>query len=496
MIIRRILEKIEYIDFKGDENIEIDDITYDSRKTDENTMFSAIKGFEKDGHGYIKDACQNDCKVVLCENIPEQGRGCSYILVEDTRKTMSDISYLLHKPDEGLNLIGVTGTNGKTSTTYILKNIYDSNTIKSGIIGTMGAIIGEKKEKLNNTTPESPDLHRLMNKMKAEDIKNCFMEVSSHSTELYRVENLRFKCGIFTNLTKDHLVFHKNMENYYQAKKKFFYNCSLSIVNIDDEYGMRLYNELKVEGINVKGFSLEYDCDYKISNCKIGKDESRFHLLFDGQEHEVRINTPGMFNVYNYTGALIAAMEQGIDIVDIIDSYKNYSGVIGRFEFLPTKLECSIILDFAHTPDGLEKVMETVNQFATGRKIVMFGAGGGRDVSRRSLMGEVAGKYCDFVMITADNPRYEDPVSICKEIAEGVSRYHDNYMIIVDREKAIDYLIKNYEKDDVILLAGKSTEPYQVVEDNKVPHFERELAMKSIESTEKLLNERIIDNDN
>jgi UDP-N-acetylmuramoyl-L-alanyl-D-glutamate--2,6-diaminopimelate ligase len=489
MLIKRILEKIEYSDFKGDENIEIRDITYDSRKAGENTIFTAIEGFERDGHEYINDACNNGCKVVVCQDIYKEKNDCSYIRVEDTRKTMSDISYLLQKPDEELNLIGVTGTNGKTSTTYILKNIYDYKNIKSGIIGTMGAVIGEKKEKLNNTTPESPDLHRLMNRMKDEGIENCFMEVSSHSTELYRVKNLRFNCGIFTNLTKDHLVFHKNMENYYQAKKKFFYQCELSIINMDDEYGMRLYKELKEEGFKVKGFSMEVDCDYKISNCSITREESKFSISVDGKEFEVKINTPGKFNVYNYTGALIGALEQGIDISDIVDAYNLSAGVTGRFEFLTTDLDCSIILDFAHTPDGLEKVMETIDQFATGRKIVMFGAGGGRDRSRRALMGKVAGKYCDFVMITADNPRYENPLEICEEIAGGVREYHDNYMIIADRGEAIDYLIKNHEKDDVILLAGKSTEPYQVVEDKKVPHFERELAMKSIEAAEKLLKE-------
>ncbi|SHI74046.1 UDP-N-acetylmuramoylalanyl-D-glutamate--2,6-diaminopimelate ligase [Dethiosulfatibacter aminovorans DSM 17477] len=489
MRVKGILNNIEYCDFKGDENVDITDITYDSRKADPNTVFAAIKGFERDGHEYIKDACSNGCRVVLCQDMPEEIDECTFIRVGDTRKAMSDISYLMQRPDEGLNLIGVTGTNGKTSTTYILKKIFDHQGIMSGIIGTMGAVIGEKKVKLNNTTPESPDLHNLMNRMKDEGIENCFMEVSSHSTELYRVKNLKFKSGIFTNLTKDHLVFHKNMENYYQAKKKFFYNCELSIVNMDDEYGMRLYRELREEGINVRGFSMQEDCHYRISNCRINKDESRFLISFNGEDHEVKINTPGMFNVYNYTGALIAALEYGIDIEDIIKAYDLSSGVVGRFEFLPTKLDCTIILDFAHTPDGLEKVMETIDQFATGRKVVMFGAGGGRDIARRALMGKVAGRYCDFVMITADNPRYENIIDICNEIAGGVKEYHNNYMIIEDRGEAIDYLIKNHEKDDVILLAGKSTEPYQVVEDRKVPHFERELAMKSIESAEKQMKE-------
>jgi UDP-N-acetylmuramoyl-L-alanyl-D-glutamate--2,6-diaminopimelate ligase len=493
MLIKRILEKIEYIDFEGEENTDVTDITYDSRKTGPNTVFTAIKGFERDGHEYIKGALGKGCKVVLCQDIPEEKGDCSYIKVEDTRKTMTDISYILYGPDEGLNLIGVTGTNGKTSTTYILKNIYDYKNIKSGIIGTMGAVVGEKHVKLNNTTPESPDLHNLMKKMKDENIVNCFIEVSSHSTELFRVKNLKFKCGIFTNLTKDHLVFHKNMENYYQAKKKFFYNCDLSIVNLDDEYGNRLYGELKKEGLRVKGFSAKVASDYSISNCRINEKESKFVIEFEGQSYEVVIKAPGMFNVSNYSGALIAAVEQGFDINDVIKAYSISEGVVGRFEFLPTKLDCSIILDFAHTPDGLEKVMETINQFARGRKIVMFGAGGGRDRSRRSLMGKVAGKYCDFVMITSDNPRYEKPIDICREIAGGVTEYHNNYMIIEDRGQAIDYLIKNHERGDVILLAGKSTEPYQVVEDRKVPHFERELAMKSIKSAEKLLEEKYND---
>jgi UDP-N-acetylmuramoyl-L-alanyl-D-glutamate--2,6-diaminopimelate ligase len=310
------------------------------------------------------------------------------------------------------------------------------------------------------------------------------MEVSSHSTELYRVKNLGFKAGIFTNLTEDHLIFHETMENYYQAKKKFFYQCDYCIINIDDDYGKRMYNELKAEGFNLISYSSEADSDFFINDIVIDKRGSRFSLNSAGKAYEIEIKTPGKFNVYNYVGAMIAANLQGIDLKTCIDALESIRGVEGRFEFLETRLDCTIILDFAHTPDGLEKVMETINQFAKGRKIVLFGAGGERDKARRSLMGEVAGRYCDFVMLTSDNPINEDPKEICREIAKGVEKYHNRHMTIIDREEAVRYLIKNYEPDDTILLAGKSTEPYQMVGNKKIPYFEKTIALKAIKEME------------
>lgn len=491
MRLRELLDRFKFIEFYGDENLYVNDITYDSRKTDSHTIFSAIRGFKKDGHQFINSAFEKGCKVVLCETIPERIAGLSYIRVANVRSAMADISYELNMRDIDINLIGVTGTNGKTSITYLLKSIFESSGFPTGVIGTMGAVIGDKKISLNNTTPESPDLHNIIKKIASEGIKHCFMEVSSHATELHRVKNLAFSIGLFTNLTEDHLIFHETMENYYQAKKKFFYQCEKAIVNIDDPYGKRLYDELKQDGIKVISYSAEISTDYFIDNIEIDRTGSRFDLLTKSGKYYVNLQTPGKFNIYNYTAAIAAGVEAGLDMECCIKSLESIKGVEGRFEFVDSALDCTVILDFAHTPDGLEKVMETINQFATGRKVVLFGAQGERDIARRSLMGEVAGKYCDFVMITSDNPVYENPMNICQQIAEGIKKYHDNYMIILDREEAIDYLIENYQEKDIILLAGKSTEPYQMVEDKKIPYYEKQITIKAIRKKEQQEMERL-----
>lgn len=484
MRLRELLEKINFIEFSGDVDLVVNNITYDSRKADEYTIFSAIRGFKKDGHEFIPSAFDKGCRVVLCESVTDRIDGISYIVVKNSRSAMADISYALNMGGVDIDLIGVTGTNGKTSITYLLKNIYEFNDLSVGVIGTMGALIGDEKISLDNTTPESPDLHNILKAMAKDGIRHCFMEVSSHSTELHRVRNLKFSLGIFTNLTEDHLIFHKTMENYYQAKKKFFYQCEKSIINIDDPYGKRLFFELKQDKKNVVSYSAEEKADYFIDNIEIDRTGSRYNLHFGSEKHYVNLQTPGKFNIYNYTAAIAAGAESGLNIDHCIKALESIKGVEGRFEFVDSTLECTVILDFAHTPDGLEKVMETINQFATGRKVVLFGAQGERDIARRALMGEVAGKYCDFVMITSDNPVYEEPMNICLEIVKGIEKYHDNYMIILDREEAINYLIENYQQDDTILLAGKSTEPYQMIEDRKVPYNEKQIAINAIRKKE------------
>ncbi|MDP3387968.1 MAG: UDP-N-acetylmuramoyl-L-alanyl-D-glutamate--2,6-diaminopimelate ligase [Eubacteriales bacterium] len=484
MVVREILKIIDYLEFSGDSSLVADNITYDSRKTDSNTIFSAIKGFKKDGHQFINSAFENGCRVVLCESIPDRIEGMSYIVVQNSRSAMADISYALNMKGLDMDLVGVTGTNGKTSITYLLKSIYEFSGLSAGIIGTMGALLGDKKISLDNTTPEAPDLHNILKAMATEGIKHCFMEVSSHSTALFRVKNLKFSLGIFTNLTEDHLIFHETMENYYQAKKKFFYQCEKSIINIDDPYGKRLFGELTHDGKSVVSYSAEEKADYLIDNIEIDRTGSRFNLQIGQKKYYVNLRTPGKFNVYNYTAAIATGVEAGLNAEYCIKALEAIKGVEGRFEFVDTTLDCTVILDFAHTPDGLEKVMETINQFATGRKVVLFGAQGERDIARRALMGEVAGKFCDFVMITSDNPVYEDPMKICLEITKGIEKYHDNYKIILDREEAIDYLIENYQHDDIILLAGKSTEPYQMIEDRKVPYDEKRIALSAIRKKE------------
>ncbi|HHZ02328.1 MAG TPA: UDP-N-acetylmuramoyl-L-alanyl-D-glutamate--2,6-diaminopimelate ligase [Tissierellia bacterium] len=488
MNINNLLREIEYIRYVGEENVEIEGITNDSRKIGKNDVFVAIKGFTDDGHKYIESAIKGGASAIICENIPENLQGKSnFIIVDSPREKMATAANIIYeRPSKTMRIAGVTGTNGKTSTTYLLKGIYDYLGIKSGIIGTMGVLIDSKKYKIDNTTPEAADIQRYLKMMKDKDISHCCLEVSSHALELNRVTDVEIDVGIFTNVTRDHLDFHKTMENYYQAKKKLFHLTKVNnIINVDDPYGERLYHELKEEGINAISIGVKNEADIKASNLKTTMKGTSFDLNIFGMEKKAHVNTPGTFSVLNSLGAFGAAYALGHNVDEIIAALREIKGVTGRFEILPNKLGCTIILDFAHTPDGLEKVMETINEFAEGRKIVMFGAGGERDLSRRAPMGEVAGKYCDLSILTSDNPRFEDPYEICKEIATGVEKYNGKYKIIVEREEAIYYAIDNCQKNDVILLAGKSTEPYQDMGIEKVPYDETMIAKRAIRDVEK-----------
>ncbi len=490
MYLSNILNNINYISFIGTKEIDVNHITYDSRCVKNNSVFVAIKGLTEDGHKYIKSAIERGASVIVCETIPEELKSmASFIVVENSRKIMADISALIYdKPSEKLKLVGVTGTNGKTSITYLLRAIFDHLKIKNGIIGTLGIIIDDEHIKTEHTTPESSDIQHIMSKMVEKSVEVCSMEVSSHATELNRVDKLDFDTAIFTNLTRDHLDFHLTMENYYLAKKKLFYLTKNSnIVNVDDEYGHRLYRELKSDNIKAMSYGIENEADIKASNLKTTIKGTEFDLKIGDLTWKAFVKTPGKFSVLNSIAAIGAAYSIGISVDDAIEALRNFNGVTGRFEVLDTKLDCTIILDFAHTPDGLSKVMDTINEFATGRKIVMFGAGGDRDISRRAPMGEVAGQNCDLTILTSDNPRFENPYDICEEIAQGVIKYGGEYKIIVEREEAIYYAIKNHQKDDVILLAGKSTEPYQDLGIEKVPYDETTIAKNMIKRVEKEL---------
>lgn len=488
MDIKGILKQIDYESFSGEENVKITGITNDSRKVGHGDIFVAIKGFTADGHKFIPDAIKNGASAVMCQMIPDEVKNIgNFIVVKEPRESMAPASNVIYGcPSEKVNIVGVTGTNGKTSTTYLLKGIYDFIGEKSGIIGTIGVLIDGEKIKVDNTTPEAVDLQKYFSMMVNKNIEHCFIEVSSHALELNRVDNVNIDVGIFTNLTRDHLDFHKTMENYYQAKKKLFYLTKTNnIINVDDPYGERLYKELKEEGVKALSIGIENNADIKATNLKTTMNGTSFDLNILGTIKKAHVNTPGKFSVLNSLGALGAAYSLGADIDAIIEGLGKIKGVTGRFEMLENNLGCTIILDFAHTPDGLQKVMDTINEFAEGRKIVMFGAGGERDSARRAPMGEIAGKYCDLSILTSDNPRFEDPYEICLEISKGVEKYNGKYEIIIERDKAVYYAIDNSKNKDVILLAGKSTEPYQDMGIEKVPYDEGSIAKNAIIDVEK-----------
>ncbi len=487
MNLSHILNRIGFKEFIGNKDLNVEFITHNSKEVRKNTVFVAIKGFETDGHKYIADAIEKGAIVIVCQFIPEGLESkSSYIIVDDSRFSLAEIACELYdNPSKKLDVIGVTGTNGKTSTTHLIKSITDYNKIKSGLIGTLGIVVGDEVLKTEYTTPEASEVQDIMHKMLNENTEVCLLEVSSHAIELNRVYGVDFDVAIFTNLTRDHLDFHKTMENYYLAKKKLFYRTKKSnIINVDDPFGKRLYEELKNDGVHALSYGIDNEADIKANNLRTTIKGTEFQLVIGEIVKDVYVKTPGKFSVLNSLAALGTTHCLNIDLDDSIEALAKYNGVKGRFQIADTKLDCTIILDFAHTPDGLEKVMDTINEFASSRKVVMFGAGGDRDVARRAPMGEIAGKYCDLTILTSDNPRFEDPNAICEEIAEGVSMYGGEYVIVLDREEAIYYAIKNYQKDDVILIAGKSTEPHQDYGTEKVPYDEIEVTKKMIKKVE------------
>lgn len=478
-----------YVDFYGDKTIEVTDITLDSREVDYGKIFVAIKGFKLDGHDYIDQAISKGASLIVCDQMDRVRPNANFLVVDDSRKALADISNILFdQPSSKFELVGITGTNGKTSITYLMKEILEYMEKKTALIGTLGVMIGNEKLPTSNTTPEAHLLAKDMLKMVDASVDVCTMEVSSHSTELNRVRGLNFDYAIFTNLTKDHLNFHGTMENYYQAKKKLFLmDKKLSVINTDDKYGKRLYEELREANKPVVSYGINSDAFYKAENVHTSIKGSTFDLKIAGKSKRVAVRTPGEFSILNSMAAIIVAVEMGMEIDKIIEALGRYSGVPGRFEILDSKLNCTIIIDFAHTPDGFEKICSTIDEFATGRKIALYGGQGERDHNRRGPMGEIAAKHGFYSVITTDNPVYENPMHICEEIAEGVKKHNGDYKIILDREKAINYCVENFEDNDVILFAGKSTEPYQMVKDRKDPWNEKLVAENAIKKVEKIL---------
>ena len=454
------------------EDIEITGIAYDSRNVLPGNVFVCIKGFETDGHKYAASAVENGAALIIAEdkinvNIP-------VIYVKDSRKTIAEIAAQFYgNPSEKFRLVGVTGTNGKTTITYLLKSILDEAGKRVGVIGTNQNIIGDKVLITQSTTPTTPnalELQQLFAEMAQSEAEYVVMEVSSHALELDRVYGCRFDVGIFTNLTQDHLDFHKTMENYYKAKAKLFTMCKKGVVNSDDEYGMRIANEADCEIIKA---GLCDGCDLKAENINITARGTDFDMIYKGEKYPINLRIPGKFSVYNAICAAGAAIELGIDIATIQKGLAAATGVLGRVEVVPTDTDYTVIIDYAHTPDGLENIINCVQGFAQGRVITMFGCGGDRDSTKRPIMGEIAGRLSDFSIITSDNPRTEDPQKIVDQIEEGMKKTDGEYICITDRREAIAYALDNAKAGDVIILAGKGQETYQIIGKEKFDFDER-----------------------
>lgn len=468
MKLNEILKGIDYELLQG-ENIDINSISYDSRKVTNEALFVCISGFITDGCKFINQAIKNGAKAVMVERPIYLDRNITIVKVKNSRYAMSiAASNLYNNPSNDIKLIGITGTNGKTTTSYLIASILKQAGKKVGIIGTIQNQIGDRVLKSEHTTPEALELQQLFLQMKQNNIDYVIMEVSSHSLALDRVSGCNFDIGVFTNLTQDHLDFHKTMQNYRDAKSKLFKMCKKGIINVDDDSSKYIADTAICDII---GFSINNNANFKAQNICLSAESVNFDVIIDNKQIDFYMPIPGKFNVYNSLAAIATCYSLSIPIEIIQKGVKNAETVQGRCQSIKTNKGFSIIIDYAHTPDGLKNIITTVNEFNKGRTIVLFGCGGDRDKTKRSIMGEIAGNLANICIITSDNPRSENPESIIVDIENGILKTNCQYVKIIDRKEAIKYALNIAQKDDIVIIAGKGHENYQIFKDKTI-HFD------------------------
>lgn len=459
-------------------DIEITGIAYDSRRVKPGNLFICIKGYQTDGHRYIESAVLKGAAAVLVQdeikNIP-----VPCLQAADTRKALAQAAAAFHgHPEKKLRVIAVTGTNGKTTVTTLVKSILEFAGKSVGLIGTNANMIGSTVLPTERTTPESLELFELFARMAEAGIEYVVMEVSSHSLYLHRVFGIPFAVAAFTNLTQDHLDFHETMENYYQAKRMLFAMCDIAVINSDDTYGKRLTDERLSPIIT---YSIDSASDFQATDVRISPRGVIFNLSAEGKTHAVRLGIPGRFSVYNALTAFTVCAALGLPAEKIVDALVVAKGVPGRAETVYTHTDYTVLIDYAHTPDGLENIVKTVKGFTQGRVITLFGCGGDRDPVKRPIMGEIAGRLSDYCIITSDNPRTEEPMSIIRQIEEGMKRTSCAYTVIENRREAIRHALDSAQAGDCIILAGKGHETYQIIGTEKRHFDEREVIRDILE---------------
>lgn len=483
MLLSEAVKGLDIISVKGNLDIEITDIQYDSRKVSEGTLFVCVKGFVSDGHKYINSAIEKGAKAFLVED-DIYVEGCTFVRVKNTRKDMANVADNFYDhPSTKFDVIGVTGTNGKTSITTFLNEILTRAQKRVGLIGTIKIFDGVKEVTSSSTTPESMDLQHQFDNMLNNGCDYCAMEVSSHSLALNRVDETKFKLGIFTNLTPDHLDFHKDLEDYRKAKEKLFYmTTGANIINIDDEGGKKIYESIKNLDIPCYTYGIDNKSDFMAKDIKSDSDGVSYRLITPTYEEVIFVPVPGMFTVYNTLAVIAACYNLGIDKSIYKEGLRITNGVSGRFETVPNDRGMSVIVDYAHTPDALENVLKTSKEFAKGRVISVFGCGGDRDSEKRPLMGEIGQKYSDICFLTSDNPRTEDPHAIIEDVLKGIDKNIDNYIVVVDRKEAIEKAISLGKEGDVVIITGKGHEDYQVIGTTKHHFDDKEVAREFLSS--------------
>ena len=472
MKLKELLKEIPVLECTADLELDICDVHYDSRKVTPSSLFVAVTGFASDGNKFIPMVLGKGAAAVVTAKKPEGD--IPYILVESDRLALAMLgcNFFSH-PAKAMTMIGITGTNGKTSTTLLLKQVLEKTLgAKVGLIGTMANMVGQEEIPTERTTPESFDLQALFARMRDAGCTHVVMEVSSHAVTLERIGGTHFDIAAFTNLTEDHLDFHKTMDAYCDAKAELFRRCDKAVVNVDDSYAGRI---LAAADCPVLATSVAEKTGLYAKDLELFSEGIRFTAVCDGEEAAVTLPIPGKFTVYNALTVMGVAKQLGISLADCAGALRDAKGVKGRVEVVPTPGKpYSVLIDYAHTPDGLENVLSSVRHFCKGRLIAVFGCGGDRDPIKRPIMGRIGVELSDIAVITSDNPRTEAPMAIIEDILKGVNQELGEYIVMEDRRAAIRYAMDIAEKDDIIVLAGKGHETYQDIGGHKHHLDERE----------------------
>ena len=486
--LREIAEKLN-AEIHANETAVVSDVTHDSRQAGTGSLFVAVRGLTMDGHRFVEDVMRRGAVGIISEFDAPENFQAAWLKVSDARKALAQAAAVINRnPSHQLKLVGITGTNGKTTTTYLIFALAKANGDKGAMLTTVEYRIGEKSEPAVRTTPEASDTNRFLRQAVEENCQMAVMETSSQAIDLHRCDALRFRVAVFTNLTRDHLDYHRTMENYFDAKKQLFdgrlgEKPASSVINIDDEYGARLADELEKNDQKVITFAQNNPADLTAENIEVSLIKGTSFLI-KTPIGEKNIISPlvGKPHVYNMLAATAVALELGYDLDKIGEGLETCIGAPGRFERVPHDGDFAVVVDYAHSDDALLNTLKTARDLTGGQIITVFGCGGDRDKTKRAPMGEAAGTHSDLVIVTSDNPRTENPLKILSEIEVGLKQTNCPYLVISDRREAIHRAIQKAGRGDVVLIAGKGHETYQIVGSEKFHFDDREIAREALEN--------------
>ena len=486
MKLENLLHNISVLELKGDPEIEITSVVTNSQQVTSGSLFIALKGSILDGHMYVGEAITKGAVAVMVERPMDLGKGCASILVENTQTAQAIIGKNFYAdPALKLKMIGVTGTKGKTTTTFLIRSLLEEAGFKTGLIGTIYNIVNEQRLSTRNTTPASLELQHLLAEMVKVETEYVVMEVSSHAIAQDRIQGFSFSRGVFTNISRDHLDFHQTFEEYFKVKTEFFINLppeSVAIINIDDPGG----RQIALACSKIISYGLSSDAQIRAEQIKSTMKKTTFEVISPWGKMSINLNLIGQFNVYNALAAIAVGFSLGLDAETIRKGLERLPGVPGRFELISGSGEYTVVVDYAHSPDSLKNVLATAKTLAKNRVITVFGCGGNRDRGKRSMMGRISAELSDYTIITNDNPRREDPETIAAQIKAGflVKGQSRNYEIILDREKAINKAVSMAKEGDMVIIAGKGHETYQDFGDHKIHFDDRQIATLAVEEKE------------